>query len=110
MSTRGGKRVGPPVPARDEQQDGNEDRVRGEKQGNLGVGETKEPSHPRGDVIANRASQDAPRAAERSSRTLSRFIDHPNSRVVRHRSAFLPHGGGLSKTVRHPALLRRNGD
>src|SRR5215218_163478 len=63
MSARGGERVGPPVPSVNEQQDGNKDRVRGKKEGDFAVGETKDPGDPRGSVIADSASQDPARGA-----------------------------------------------
>ena len=59
MSAGGREHVGPPVPGGDEQQDGKEDRVRGKKEGDLAVGETKRPGDLRGDVIADGARQDA---------------------------------------------------
>ena len=40
VTASGGQRVGPPVPGGDEQQDGNEDRVRRKEQGYLAVGKS----------------------------------------------------------------------
>ena len=53
MSARGGECVGPPLPSGDEQQNGNKNRVRGKKERDFAVGETKGPGDLRGDVIAN---------------------------------------------------------
>ena len=65
MSARGGEYVGPPLPGGDEQQDGNKNRVRGKKERDFAVGETKRPGDLRGDVIANGARQDVAHRAEK---------------------------------------------
>ena len=65
MSAGGGEDVGPPVPSGDEQQDGKKNRVRGKKERDFAVGETKGPGDLRGDVIADGARQDAGHRAEK---------------------------------------------
>ena len=64
MSAGGGQHVGPPVPNRDHQQDANENGVRGKKEGDFAIGESKRPGDLRGDVIADGARQDVAHRAE----------------------------------------------
>ena len=54
VTASGGQRVGPPVPGRDEQQDGNEDRVRRKEKRYLAVGKTQRPGGPRRQVVLTR--------------------------------------------------------
>jgi hypothetical protein len=64
MSAGGGEHVGPPVPGGDEQQDAEQNRLRGKEERDFAVGEGQRPGDLRGDVIADRARQDAERRAE----------------------------------------------
>ena len=43
VTASGGQRIGPPVPGGDEQQNGDEDRVRRKEEGDLAVGKTSAP-------------------------------------------------------------------
>jgi hypothetical protein len=53
------------MPSGYEQQDAKKNRLRGKKEGDLTVGETKQPGNLRGDVVAGGARQDvAPRAEQ----------------------------------------------
>ena len=76
MSARGGECIGPPLPGGDEQQNGNKNRVRGKKERDFAVGETKGPGDLRGDVIANGARQDEARGAEKCAGASLWFGDH----------------------------------
>ena len=53
VTASGGQRVGPPVPGGDEQQNGNEDRVRRKEKGYLAVGKTQHPGGSRRQIIAS---------------------------------------------------------
>ena len=76
MSARGCESICPPLPGGNEQQNGNENRVRRKKERDLAVGETKRPGDLRGDVIANGAGQDAARGAEKCAGASLWFGDH----------------------------------
>src|SRR6185503_19941998 len=76
MSARGSECICPPLPGGDEQQNGNKNRVRGEKERDFAVGETKGPGDLRGDVIANGAGQDAASGAEKCAGPSLWFDDH----------------------------------
>src|SRR5436190_3751818 len=65
MSAGGGEYIGPPVPNGDNEQDANQNRVRGKKEGDFAVRESKRPGDLRGDVIANGARQNVAHRAER---------------------------------------------
>ena len=79
MRAGGGEHVGPPVPRGDEQQDGEENRLRGKKERDLAVGECQRPGDLRGDVIAEGARQDEARRAERCPGVTSlRFGVYPS--------------------------------
>ncbi len=64
MTARGGERVGPPMPGRGEQQDGNKDRVRREKKRDLAVGKTKHPRDARRQIVARGTGQNAEHRTE----------------------------------------------
>src|SRR6476646_10849140 len=76
MSAGGGEHVSPPVPSGNHQQNGNKNRVRGKKERDFAVGETKGPGDLRGDVIADGAGQDAASGAEKCARASLWFGDH----------------------------------
>ena len=83
MSADGREQVGPPVPGGDEQQDGEQNRVRGEEEGDFAVGEAKRPGHLRGDVVADGARQDAPQRAERCPGGASLWSGvHPSRELI----------------------------
>ena len=65
MSADGGEYVGPPVPGGDEQQDAEQNRVRGKEERDLAVGERQRPCDLRGSVVADGARQDVAHRAER---------------------------------------------
>jgi hypothetical protein len=52
MTAGSGQHIGPPVPRGDKQQNGNEDRVRGEEKRYLAVGKTQHPGGLRRQVVA----------------------------------------------------------
>ena len=76
MSARGGECIGPPLPSGDEQQNGNKNRVRGKKERDFAVGETKGPGDLRGDVIANGGREDEAHRAEKCAGASLWFGDH----------------------------------
>ena len=53
VTASGGQRVGPPVPRGDEQQNGNEDRVRRKEQRDLAVGKRQHPRGSRRQIVAS---------------------------------------------------------
>ena len=75
MTASGGQRVGPPVPGGDEQQNGNEDRVRGKEKRYLAVGKTQHPGDSRRQVVASGTGQNPEHRAERES-----GVAHPAGR------------------------------
>ena len=86
MSAGGGEHVGPPVPGGDEQQDGEQNRVRRKEERDLAVGEAKRPGDLRGDVIADGARQDAATACgamPRRSVPLVRRSSEPRTYHIR---------------------------
>ncbi len=68
VTANGGQRVGPPVPGGDEQQNGNEDRVRRKEKGYLAVGKSQHPGGSRRQIIASTAGQNLEYRAEREPR------------------------------------------
>ena len=66
------------MPSGDEQQNGNKNRVRGKKERDFAVGETKGPGDLRGDVIANGGRQDAAHRAEKCAGASLWFGVHPS--------------------------------
>ena len=65
MTAGGGQRVGPPVPGGDEQQNGDEDRVRRKEERDLAVGKTEHPGDPRRQVVASAGGQNREHRAQR---------------------------------------------
>ena len=71
MHARGGQQVGPPLPRRDQQQDGNEDRVRREEQRDLAVGEAHGPGETGRQVVERRGGQHRGHRVRREHRMLA---------------------------------------
>jgi len=69
MTANGSECVGPPMTGWDEQQDRNKNRVRGEKERNLAIGETKYPGDLRGKIVAGAAHQNPEHCAAKGLRS-----------------------------------------
>jgi len=64
MKADRGEYIGPPVASGDEQQDAKQNSLRGKKEGNLAIRETKQPCYLRGNVVADSARKDIAHRAE----------------------------------------------
>ena len=73
VTASGGQRVGPPVPSGNEQQNGNENRVRRKEKRYLAVRKTQHPGDSRRQVIASTSGQNPDYRAEREPRLLIRL-------------------------------------
>ena len=65
MSAGGGDYVCPPLPRRNEQQDAQQNRLRGKEERDFAVGKSERPGDLRGGVVAERARQDEGYGPER---------------------------------------------
>src|SRR3982750_2082909 len=75
MSAGGGEHVSPPVPSGNHQQNRNKHRVRGKKERDFAVGETKGPGDLRGDGIEKAGSEDEAHRAEKCAGASLWFSD-----------------------------------